>query len=278
MPARIINGVRQPAKRRRQNPDQSKEALVTKFNDRIDQLVKEGFRASDLPDKILFSDEFTHRQLRQLVSAATPKKSSGVYQSGQSLYSEFRKSYADAMVSIINEQREKRRKIAQKTAAYVEGKKTGLTRGEMGDIRSRQFKPLKTDRTFKSARDESYYIHNLANMFRAQRDTTFVENMILALRKNFQAGQADDVIAAILKMNPSQVLKAYFSEELFDIQTVYEQSQGDEEYIGILMKALRRAGGKPQAATEESRARANDLYQRSVEAEKVTLVSRMYPK
>ena len=112
-------------------------------------------------------------------------------------------------------------------------------------------------------------------MLENERDKTFINNIIVALKKNY-GDKANNIIAMILKMRPSQVLKAYFIEELFDITSFYETSEADtDEMIEILKKALFDAGGEKARSTAKTRAYADDLLQKSLESEQAELAERM---
>ena len=264
------------AKPKRKNPPQSKAALAAKFNARIEWYVKEGYDRAILPDTIEDPELYTHRELRQLVSSATAKKSSGVYQQGQYLLPEFRRSYAKAMVDIINDRRKKRSEMIAKIKPTVGGKPADVEeRGRMGDIRARGLKPLKQDRTFRNKLDEDFYIHNLGRMLEAERDTLYRDNMIVALRTNF-GNKADKLIALLLKAKPDDAVKAYYTEELFDITTVYEQSGNDDNYLEILYDTLSTISGIKRAnVTKNVRNYADQLQIRYQNREAVDIMKRL---
>lgn len=264
------------AKPKRKNPPQSKAALAAKFNARIEWYVKEGYDRAILPDIIEDPELYTHRELRQLVSSATAKKSSGVYQQGQYLLPEFRRSYAKAMVDIINDRRKKRSEMIAKIKPTVGGKPADVEeRGRMGDIRARSLRPLKQDRKFRSKLDEDYYIHNLGRMLEAERSTLYRDNMIVALRTNF-GHAADKLIALLLKASPEDAVKAYYTEEMFDITTVYEQSSNDEGYLQILYDTLSQISGIKRAnVTQKVKAYADNLQIRYANKESVDIMKKL---
>lgn len=265
-------------KPKRKNPDQSKKALAAKFNARVNEFIKQGLDPDILPEMIRNPEAFTHRELRQLVSAATKKKSSGVYQQGQALMPEFRKSYASAMVDIINARRAKRSKLIEKLPYYSEGKLADVgTIGRIGSLKKQGLKPLKKERIFKNRAEESYYIHNLQRMLDAEHPLLYRDNLIVALRKNF-GDKADKLISYILRVNPDDVIKAHYSEDLFDITTLYEQSTNDDEYLGILEDTLKRISkAKPTSSslTEEQQTYVDELFKRQLNAEREELAKRM---
>lgn len=264
------------AKPKRKNPPQSKAALAAKFNARVEQYVKEGYDRAVLPDTIEDPELYTHRELRQLVSSATKKKASGVYQQGQYLLPEFRKSYAKAMVDIINDRRKKRSEMIAKIKPTVGGKPADVEeRGRMGDIRARGLRPLKQDRKFRSKLDEDFYIHNLGRMLEAERSTLYRDNMIVALRTNF-GNKADKLIALLLKANAEDAVKAYYTEELFDVTTVYEQSGNDENYLDILYDTLSNISGIKRAnVTKSVRNYVDQLQIRYQNRESVDIMKRL---
>ena len=265
-------------KPKRKNPDQSKRALAAKFNARVQSFIKQGLDPEALPDLIQNPEAFTHRELRKLVSAATIKKSSGVYQLGQYLLPEFRKSYASAMVDIINERRAKRLKVISKLPYYSEGKLADVgTVGRIGNLRKQGLKQLKKDRTFKNWAEESYYIHNLQKMLDAEHPLLYRDNLIVMLRKNF-GSNADKLISYVLRINPDDVIKAHYSENLFDIQTAYDQNSNDTEYLKLLEDTLKRISGvKPSGEdlTEEQQTYIDELFKKQLNAEREELAQRM---
>lgn len=269
-------GARARAPKKRKNPPQSKAALAAKFNARVEAYVKEGYDRAILPDVITDPELFTHRELRQLVSAATVKKSSGVYQQGQYLLPEFRRSYAEAMVDIINDRRKKRSEMVRKIKPTVGGKPADVEeRGRMGDIRERGLRPLKKDRSFRSKLDEDFYIHNLGRMLEAERDTLYRDNIIVALKTNFGA-KADKLIALLLKASPEDAVKAYYTEELFDITTVYEQSSNDDEYLQILYNTLSEISGIQRAnVTKKTKAYADQIFIRAQNKENLAVMKKL---
>ena len=101
--------------------------------------------------------------------------------------------------------------------------------------------------------------------------------MIVALRKNF-GDKADKLISYILRVNPDDVIKAHYSEDLFDITTLYEQSTNDDEYLGILEDTLKRISkAKPASSglTEEQQTYVDELFKRQLNAEREELAKRM---
>lgn len=264
------------AKPKRKNPPQSKAALAAKFNARVEWFVKEGYDRAILPDIIEDPELYTHRELRQLVSAATVKKSSGVYQQGQYLLPEFRKSYAEAMVDIINDRREKRSEMIKKIKPTVGGEPADVEeRGRMGDIRAKGLRPLKKERKFRSKADEDFYIHNLGRMLDSERSTLYRDNMIVALRTRF-GNKADKMIALLLKAKPDDAVKAYYTEELFDITTAYEQSENDTGYLQILYDTLSQISGIERAnVTKKVRTYADQLQIRYQNRESVDIMKRL---
>lgn len=265
-------------KPKRKNPDQSKAALAAKFNKRVQDYMKQGLDPDVLPAMIQNPEAFTHRELRKLVSAATIKKSSGVYQQGQYLMPEFRKSYASAMVDIINERRAKRLKVISKLPYYSEGKLADVgTVGRIGNLRKQGLKQLKKDRTFKSRAEEDYYIHNLQKMLDAEHPLLYRDNFIVMLRKNF-GNNADKLISYVLRINPDDVIKAHYSEDMFDITTAYEQNSNDQEYLKLLEDTLKRISGvKPtgEDLTEEQQTYIDELFKKQLNAEREELAQRM---
>lgn len=264
------------AKPKRKNPPQSKAALAAKFNARVEWFVKEGYDRAILPDIIEDPELFTHRELRQLVSAATAKKSSGVYQQGQYLLPEFRRSYAEAMVDIINDRRQKRSEMIKKIKPTVAGKPADVEeRGRMGDIRARGLRPLKHERKFRSKTDEDFYIHNLGRMLDSERSTLYRDNMIVALRTRF-GNKADKLIALLLKAKPDDAVKAYYTEELFDITTAYEQNENDTGYLQILYDTLSEISGIERAnVTKKVRTYADQLQIRYQNRESVDIMKKL---
>ena len=265
-------------KPKRKNPDQSKAALASKFNKRVQEYMKQGLDPDVLPAMIQNPEAFTHRELRKLVSAATLKKSSGVYQQGQYLMPEFRKSYASAMVDIINERRAKRLKVISKLPYYSEGKLADVgTVGRIGNLRKQGLKQLKKDRTFKSRAEVDYYIHNLQKMLDAEHPLLYRDNLIVMLRKNF-GSNADKLISYVLRINPDDVIKAHYSEDMFDITTAYEQNSNDQEYLKLLEDTLKRISGvKPSGEdlTEEQQTYIDELFKKQLNAEREELAQRM---
>lgn len=253
-------------KTNRTRPAQTKASLAGKFNARIEQLIKEGFEADELPARIENPDSYKSSELKKLVSAASKKKSSGVYQQGERLVSEFRRSYTETMVDIINERREKIRKSVESIVPTVGGEPADVERGKMGDLRTKQLRNLKKDRTFRSKKDEDYYIRSLPKMLDAERAEVYRDNIIVALNKNF-GQKANNIIAMILKMNPSDVVKAYYVEELFDITTMYEQDENDTGYIDILKEALYRVGAERARSTEKTRQYTKEAVEKSEQRE-----------
>lgn len=265
-------------KPKRKNPDQSKSALAAKFNKRVQDFINQGLDPSVLPDMIKNPEAFTHRELRQLVSAATIKKSSGVYQQGQYLMPEFRKSYASAMIDIINERRNKRLKVISKLPYYSGGELADVgTVGRIGNIRKQGLKQLKKDRKFQTRNEEDYYIHNLQRMLDAEHPLLYRDNLIVALKKNFGSA-ADKLISYILKINPDDVIKAHYSEDMFDIVTSYEQNSNDTEYLKLLEDTLKRVSkAKPSGEdlTEEQQTYIDELFKRQLNAEREELAAKM---
>lgn len=263
---------------KRKNPPQNKAAIAARFNKRIDALVASGVDPSLLPDKITDVSLFTHRELRQVASAAAKKNSEGFYTSGKVQLPKIRQSYQQAMLNIINERRAKRKKAAGKEAVKVAGKDTGLKRAEMGDIRAKTYEPLKTDRTFRSQRDEDYFIKKLPQMLESESDKLFVDNLIVSLKKTF-GDKANNLIAMLLKADPQKVLRAYYHEELFDIQTVYEIDEDKEDsYIEILRQALFDVGAERARSTAKTRAYSDNLLTNSIASEQLALLDKMFPK
>ena len=265
-------------KPKRKNPDQSKGALAAKFNARVQSFIKQGLDPEALPDLITNPEAFTHRELRKLVSAATIKKSSGVYQLGQYLLPEFRKSYAAAMVDIINARREKRSKVIAKLPYYSEGKLADVgTVGRIGNLRKQGLKPLKKDRTFKNWSEESYYIHNMQRMLDAEHPLLYRDNLIVALRKNFGAN-ADKLISYVLKISPDDVIKAHYSEDLFDITLMYDIDANDDGYLKILENTLKRISKvKPtgEDLTGDQQTYIDELFKKQLNMEREELAKRM---
>lgn len=265
-------------KPKRKNPDQSKSALAAKFNKRVQDFINQGLDPSVLPDMIKNPEAFTHRELRQLVSAATIKKSSGVYQQGQYLMPEFRKSYASAMIDIINDRRNKRLKVISKLPYYSGGELADVgTVGRIGNIRKQGLKQLKKDRKFQTRLEEDYYIHNLQRMLDAEHPLLYRDNLIVALKKNFGSA-ADKLISYILKINPDDVIKAHYSEDMFDIVTSYEQNSNDTEYLKLLEDTLKRVSKvKPSGEdlTGEQQAYIDELFKRQLNAEREELAAKM---
>lgn len=270
----MANKTIKPA-RKHKNPPQTKADIANRFNKRIDALIASGVDPELLPEKIDDANVYTHRELRQLASAAAKKNSEGTYSAHGVELPAIRKSYERAMINIINDRRKAKKKIIEKTKTTVAGKSTGMKRGEMGDIRSRAYEPLKTERTFRSKRDEDYFIKKLPSMVENERDKIFVNNVIVAIKKNYGA-KADNIIAVILKMRPSQVLKAYYTEELFDLPAFYETSEADtDDLIEILKKALFDAGGERARSTAKTRGYAEELLRKNLESEQAELAERM---
>lgn len=265
-------------KPKRKNPDQSKSALAAKFNKRVQDFINQGLDPSVLPEMIKNPEAFTHRELRQLVSAATIKKSSGVYQQGQYLMPEFRKSYASAMIDIINDRRNKRLKVISKLPYYSGGELADVgTVGRIGNIRKQGLKQLKKDRKFQTRLEEDYYIHNLQRMLDAEHPLLYRDNLIVALKKNFGSA-ADKLISYILKINPDDVIKAHYSEDMFDIVTSYEQNSNDTEYLKLLEDTLKRVSkAKPSGEdlTGEQQAYIDELFKRQLNAEREELAAKM---
>lgn len=265
-------------KPKRKNPDQSKSALAAKFNKRVQTFIDQGLDPSVLPEMIKNPEAFTHRELRQLVSAATIKKSSGVYQQGQYLMPEFRKSYASAMIDIINDRRNKRLKVISKLPYYSGGELADVgTVGRIGNIRKQGLKQLKKDRKFQTRLEEDYYIHNLQRMLDAEHPLLYRDNLIVALKKNFGSA-ADKLISYILKINPDDVIKAHYSEDMFDIVTSYEQNSNDTEYLKLLEDTLKRVSkAKPSGEdlTGEQQAYIDELFKRQLNAEREELAAKM---
>lgn len=256
------------------NPPQTKADIAAKFNKRISELIASGVDPALLPERIESTDLYTHRELRQLASAAAKKNSEGTYSAHGAELPKIRQTYKKAMLNIINDRRKKKKKIIEGVKTKVAGKDTGMKRGEMGDIRSRMYEPLKEDRTFRSQRDEDYYIKSLPKMVENEHDKRFVDNIIIALKKNF-GEKANNVIAIILKMNPSQVIKAYAMEELFDIDAWYEvQGDDTDEVLEILKNALYAAGGERSRSTAKTREYADTLLNESLIKEQAELARR----
>lgn len=261
---------------KRKNPPQTKADIAARFNKRIDTLVTSGVDPALLPDKIDDVSIFTHRELRKLASAAAKKNSEGFYTSGKVSLPKIRKTYQNAMLDIINERRAKRKKAAGNIETTAAGKKTGLKRAEMGDIRANQLKPLKKDRPFRSQRDEDYFLKSLPKMLENERDKIFIENIIVALKKTF-GDKANNLIAVILKTDPKKVIRAYYQEELFDIQTIYlESEEYEEEYINVLKRALFDQGAERARYTEKQKTAVDELVKRSLDKEKLELIDRMF--
>ena len=265
----------------RKQPSQTKEALAAKVNRRIDELIAEGYKPEWLPNKLNteITAELTHRELRALASAASKKKSSGVYLHNKEkeqgyLLPEFRRSYEEAMVEIINARRARRKKDIEnavvKERGIVQTDKEGqpLRRAEMGDVRSRTWDPIEIgDRTF---RDETYFIRNLNELLMLERDSLYRDNIVIALRRQF-GNRANDIIAALYNADPRDVLRAYYSEEYFSIENVYTADRGDKEYLDILRNALRDAGINVDVkASKETKEWSTGLVKRSDEKEKLT--------
>lgn len=256
------------------NPPQTKADIAAKFNKRISELIASGVDPALLPERIESTDLYTHRELRQLASAAGKKNSEGTYSAHGAELPKIRQTYKKAMLNIINERRKKKKKIIESVKTKVAGKETGMKRGEMGDIRSRMYEPLKEDRTFRTQRDEDYFIKSLPKMVENEHDKRFVDNIIVALKKNF-GEKANNIIAIILKMNPSQVIKAYAMEELFDIDAWYEVSGDDtDEVLEILKNALYAAGGERSRSTTKTREYADTLLNESLIKEQAELAKR----
>jgi len=262
---------------KRKNPPQNKAAIAARFNKRIDELVASGVDPSLLPDKINDVSVFTHRELRQVASAAAKKNSEGFYKSGKVQLPKIRQSYQKAMLNIINERRAKRKKAAGMEKVKVAGAETGLRRAEMGDIRVKTFEPLKTDRTFRSQRDEDYFIKSLPKMITAESDKRFVDNLIVSLKKTF-GDKANRLCAMLLKADPQKVLKAYYHEELFDIQTVYEiDNDKEDNYIEILKQALIDVGVEDAYYTKARKAYIDEIVSASVAEEQEDVLAHMFP-
>lgn len=264
-----------PAKRK--NPDQSKSALAAKFNKRIQALISEGFNAETLPEMITNPEAFTHRELRQLVSAATEKKSAGVYQFGGEMLSEIRHSYTEAITNIINVRREKARAKVAKANVTVAGEKFGMKRAEMMDARSQLYQPIQTTHKFAYAKQETDYIKRLTRKAETNYDKMFVQNLLSAVIKRF--GNHPDLptlTATIIKNSVSKVMKAYASEELFDITPIYMSTGNDDEYLQILIKALKQAGCTIYEGTPETNNKVNDILQNKAASENVALTNRIY--
>lgn len=262
---------------KRKNPPQNKAAIAARFNKRIDELVTSGVDPALLPDKITDVSVFTHRELRQVASAAAKRNSEGFYASGKVQLPKIRQSYQKAMLNIINERRAKRKKAAGMEKVKVAGAETGLRRAEMGDIRVKTFEPLKTSRTFRSQRDEDYFIKSLPKMITAESDKRFVDNLIVSLKKTF-GDKANRLSAMLLKADPQKVLRAYYHEELFDIQTVYEIDEDKEDnYIEILKQALIDVGVEDAYYTKARKAYVDELVNTSVAEEQEDVLAHMFP-
>lgn len=262
---------------KRKNPPQNKAAIAARFNKRIDELVASGVDPSLLPDKITDVSVFTHRELRQVASAAAKKNSEGFYTYGKVQLPQIRKSYQRAMLNIVNERRAKRKKAAGIQDVTVAGEKTGLKRAEMGDIRANQLKPLKVDRTFRSQRDEDYFIKKLPDMITTESDKRFVDNLIISLKKTF-GDKANNVIAMLLKADPKQVIKAYYREELFDIQTIYEIDEDKEDnYLEVIKQTLLDVGADNAYYTKARKAYVDELMASSIASEQLALLDKMFP-
>lgn len=262
---------------KRKNPPQNKAAIAARFNKRIDELVTSGVDPSLLPDKITDVSVFTHRELRQVASAAAKKNSQGFYESGKVKLPKIRQTYQKAMLNIINERRAKRKKAAGMEKVKVAGAETGLRRAEMGDIRVKTFEPLKTNRTFRSQRDEDYFLKSLPKMITAESDKRFVDNLIVSLKKTF-GDKANRLCAMLLKADPQKVLRAYYHEELFDIQTVYEIDDDKEDnYIEILKQALLDVGVEDAYYTKARKAYVDEIVSASVAEEQEDVLSHMFP-
>ena len=112
-------------------------------------------------------------------------------------------------------------------------------------------------------------------MLEAERDTLYRDNMIVALRTNF-GNKADKLIALLLKAKPDDAVKAYYTEELFDITTVYEQSGNDDNYLEILYDTLSTISGIKRAnVTKNVRNYADQLQIRYQNREAVDIMKRL---
>lgn len=261
---------------------QTKADLANKFNKRIDQLAGELWTGEKLlPPKITpeLVDELSHRELRKLISSATVKKSSGVYQEGQQLLPEFRKSYQAAMLDIINDRRAKRKKVVEKANVRIKGKVQkdeegkAIKRVQMGDIRAHNFDPIRFKDKFASKNEETYFIKNLPDTLLSERDTLFRDNIVVSLRQQF-GDEANDLIEMLYNASTDAVLKAYYAEEYFSIENVYNADRGDREFIEILKNELKRQGVKePSEITNESRDWSNALLKKSIERERSDFIN-----
>lgn len=262
---RAAGAAARASQKKRKNPPQSKADLAAKFNKRVESFIMSGLDPETLPNKITDYDAFTHRELRKLVSSATLKKSSGVYQHGQYLMTEFRRSYEDAMIEIINDRRATRKKIIEKLPAYAGGQPAdaGIV-GRMGSIRDNYFRPLKkgSERKFATVLDETYFMRKLPEMLQAEAEGTLRDNMVYVLKKTY-GDKANHLIAQLLKASPDQILKAWYSEELFDIVSIYESETNEgvgDGILKVLSDTMKRITGENAKTTKATKEKADQIF------------------
>lgn len=260
--------------------DQSKSALAEIFNHRIDQLKSEGADERFLPEKITDPEAFTHRELRQIRSAASKAKSSGVRQVGGGLIPEITGSYYEALNDIVNARRRKWRKIAQESGVTVEGEPSILKRGEMGDTRSRLFKEVKKyqSQEFRSAGEYMGAIRTMHRMAENARGEQFKNNLMQAIYHKFGGSKdpkivhkAKVVVATINRASAEQVLRAYFREEVFTIHDVYE-SDLKEGLLDKMIQALDAVGAKIRYAYSKDWDKAAELLAAKAAREKAEFI------
>ena len=217
----------------RQSDYQKLARAVKNFNAKLTRVTSKNADAADyLPDRESVRDIrnriTTRRDLEMELNKLkrfTKRGSEQVTETKQGIkLTKWQRNEIAIQRRIINLRQHYARQRAEDMPVVSEGKKTGLTRGQMGSTRLNELKPIKNDPDTKKASEWHKFVEKLeyqvTDKYKMQLMDHYKQNYLKALRKNF-GSDADKIAARVESMPADRVVDLYYSNQEADIDYIY---------------------------------------------------------
>lgn len=214
--------------------------LVERISTAREKLIAGGINKENVPSMLDDYTRFTPSELKDILEQMTPQKAqSMVNVTPREQISETRKNVAEIERQVANRIIREEKERAKGLETTVHGEPTGLTRGEMGDIRQKamEYGEFRADRGFANWEKHE---GGVKAFFERTTAKAYKENYIKALL--FQYGKsAYNLINAIEKTDDRTFLDYYYTEEDVSVDYFYDLDDANA-YLGYLEDVYARLG------------------------------------
>lgn len=234
----------QRQEREMRNVSGRKKTLAKQYESKRQSLLEAGVPERDIPHALPASvKKFREQDLKTMVGALTLENVTTKQQVTPT------ESVSQAIITVAEAERqsvkayadaESKRRLSTETT--VHGKKTGLTRGEMGDLRQMSHAPTGEFRGDRGYANWEKHLESIEKYLGRDDAELYKESYINALLTEF-GERAYDLIYAIEKTNADTFLNWYYQEEDVDVNYFYAMDAKDdnlskltETYLNLGMK------------------------------------------